>query len=364
MKIAVDIRSLGDKNLTGVGTYVLGMLTGLTQAELKPDDDITLWYSGGAHVRDRIRQRITRFPFFRLEIPIPNKILKLGMLFPVSMLSGRLSGFDYHWLPNIDFFQTSEVPYTVTVHDLSFLHNPLYYSYKHRLSHRLIFSQKLLERAHLIIAVSNATKEDIIRFFPSIPSERMVVVPPGLPSMDSDHLDTFPQLPERYILFVGTIEPRKNIHALLDAFDIVSTTDTSLHLVLAGGGGWSNDSIIRRFRNNEKIHWLGFVTPSQKEQLYKNALAFVWPSFYEGYGFPPLEALRHGTPVITSYRTSLPEILNSRAYYVNPYNPSELALVISSVLAKPRMTQTTGTVSTYAWRDAALKFIDTIHQNV
>lgn len=364
MKIAIDIRSLSDENLTGVGTYVLGMLDGLTQSQLKPSDDITLWYSGSAHVRDHIRQRVRRFPFSRLEIPIPNKMLKLGMLFSRSMLSRRLSNFDFHWLPNIDFFKQSGISYAVTVHDLSFLHNPHFYSYKHRLSHWLVFSQKLLESAHLICAVSNATKDDVIKFFPSIPHERIVVIPPGLPSNNTSHLDEFPQLPERYILFVGTIEPRKNIHALLNAFAVVSSVDPSLHLVLAGGAGWSNDRIISRFRHNDKIHWFGFVTSAQKEYLYEHAQAFVWPSFYEGHGFPPLEALHYGTPVITSYRTSLPEILGSHAYYVNPYNPRELASVISSVLATDSESNRTGPNTAYTWREAAIKLIETIHEHV
>lgn len=363
MTIAVDIRSLGDKNLTGVGTYVLGMLEGLTATGPNSNEAITLWYSGGSIVRGLIRQRVQHLPFPRYEIATPNKILKLGMLFSGALLSKRLSQFDFHWLPNINFFQRSDVPYALTVHDLSFIHNPYFYSLKPRLSHRIISSQKLLQHAHLIIAVSNATKEDVIRFFPSIPLQRIVVIPPGPPLKNTSRLVVAPYVPERYILFVGTIEPRKNVHALLNAFDMVSRIDQSLHLVLAGGQGWSHDHSIQRFENNPKIHWLGFVSAPQKDYLYAHAQAFVWPSFYEGYGFPPIEALQNNIPIVTSYRTSLPEILGPHAFYVNPYNPSELASVILSILRRSTDSQRAYAPS-QTWRESALQFIDAIRQRV
>ena len=137
-------------------------------------------------------------------------------------------------------------------------------------------------------------------------------------------------LPDNFILFLGTIEPRKNIIGLIEAFEIfnIQYPISNTSLVIAGAPGWSNKKVYERAASSplrDKIKFLGFIKPEEKPALYAAASLFVYPSFYEGFGFPVLEALASGTPVITSNRSSLPEISQSAAYLVNPNKPHEIA---------------------------------------
>jgi glycosyltransferase involved in cell wall biosynthesis len=133
---------------------------------------------------------------------------------------------------------------------------------------------------------------------------------------------------------VGTLEPRKNIEACIAAYRSIAPKYPGLELILAGTYGWSVRRMLRSIKDDTSIHWLQYVSDAEKTMLYKHARVLVWPSLYEGFGFPPLESLRQGTPVVTSYRTSLPEVLGINALYVHPYNVGELAAVLDQLLAE------------------------------
>jgi glycosyltransferase involved in cell wall biosynthesis len=120
------------------------------------------------------------------------------------------------------------------------------------------------------------------------------------------------------------VEPRKNIASVIAAYRLWRQKYPEIKLVIAGKYGWSVDIANLNHQEREGIIWLRYVTVAQKKALYRLARLFVWPSFYEGFGFPPLEALAQGTPVVTSYTTAMPELLHEQAQYVNPYNYAEL----------------------------------------
>jgi len=282
----------------------------------------------------------------------PNKILHAGARFVSRPRFDRLSGIeaDIFWAPNPHFISLSDgMPFVLTMHDLSFERYPEFFSPKQRLWHKAVDPKALCRRARKILAVSTHTKRDIVDLY-GIDPDRIVVTHEGCderyrrePSPESiEEVRTRLALPKHFILHVGTLEPRKNHLGLLAAFDLLKKDAkfSDLHLVMAGPPGWSNAGIRRAIAsspNRDRIRTLGFIGESDKPALYRLAHAFVFPSFYEGFGLPPLEAMASGTPTIASFAASLGEIVGDAGLLVDPYRPAEIADAIASVLESPSL---------------------------
>src|SRR5579871_388616 len=231
----------------------------------------------------------------------------------------------------------------VTIHDLAFMRYPQYFRPARR-TYQRIFTARSARRATRIIAVSEATKRDLIEYFQVTP-ERVVVIPPVVdddfrPCEDQQTLAAFRaryQLPDRYILFLGTLEPRKNITGLLEAYARLRTLDPAApHLVLAGAKGWYYDAIFERIRAlhlEPAITFAGYVSREEQPLWYAASELFVYPSVYEGFGMPVAEALACGTPTITSNRSSLPEAGGPVAVQVDPDDWQALAYAMQGSLA-------------------------------
>ena len=165
-------------------------------------------------------------------------------------------------------------------------------------------------------------------------------------------------LPEKFVLYLGTLEPRKNVVSIIRAFDAIAQR-VPHDLVIAGSRGWlmrEVDVAYRQARWRGRIHFVGFVPEADKQSLYAAADLFVYPSLYEGFGFPPLEALLAGTSVITSNNSSLPEIVGEWATLINPYDVGELALVMRELLVTPQRLseEVRGAIARqYSWDRAA-----------
>ncbi len=232
----------------------------------------------------------------------------------------------------------------LTIHDILFESNPEFFPEFHRrlLKYFVPFSAK---RANRIISVSEFTKRQVIEYY-DIPEEKVTVIYEGAsdkfaPIKDNDLI--FPKLKgygieKKYILFVGRIEPRKNIVSLLKAFDYVKKRGKKdLYLVIVG----NQDNIFKETELFDKIKemqldsdvvFTGEVSEDNLAALYNGAEVLVYPAFAEGFGLPVLEAMSCGTPVITSNTTSLPEIVGEAGILVNPYSWEEIAQNIESVL--------------------------------
>jgi glycosyltransferase involved in cell wall biosynthesis len=231
----------------------------------------------------------------------------------------------------------------VTVHDLAFLRYPQYYRPSRRIYQRF-FTANSVKRSTRVVAVSEATKRDLVERFRLSP-ERIDVVHPVVdddfrPCLDKAVLGAFRaqrQLPERYILFLGTLEPRKNLTGLLEAYARLRQRDEEApHLVIAGAQGWYYQTIFERVRAlhlQPYVTFAGYVLRVEQPLWYAASELFVYPSVYEGFGMPVAEALACGIPTITSNVSSLPEAGGPVALQVDPGNVEALACAMHSSLA-------------------------------
>ncbi len=238
----------------------------------------------------------------------------------------------------IPFLKKMDLPVVVTVHDLRTEFLPQHQSWLQRLYLNRWVEWLRARLATHIIAVSQATKEDLITDL-QIPDDKISVIHEGVDRLRfhlqlRDQREKIQELKDRlglsgsYILFVGTIQPRKNLVRLIEAFSQILGDFPSYQLVLAGGKGWLCDEIYRtpgRLGIESRVRFVGYVSDSDLPWLYAGADVFAFPSLYEGFGLPILEALSCGIPVVTSTISSMPEVGGEHAYYVNPLDVNDIA---------------------------------------
>lgn len=265
------------------------------------------------------------------------------------------------------------VPLVTTVHDLSFERFPEFLTMKRRMWHTLMRPQLLLQNSDHVIAVSEHTKEDVVHMY-DIDSKKISVIYSGISGstvspIDVQRIRRMHDLPEQFLLFVGTQEPRKNIAGVIDAYTAIAHTIPH-HLVIAGERGWKTARLARSIASSayaDRIHSMGFVDEVDKSALYAAADLFVYPSFYEGFGFPPLEAMLAGTPAVVSFNSSLPEVVGQWATMIDPYNTPQLASVLQEMLLTPsRVPQSVRAAirEKYSWDRAAKRTIKVLESVV
>lgn len=328
MKIGIDIRALGTPHLTGIGKYIYHSIDNI----LKLDKDNQYFlFSSGMKQNPYAKLDFNATNVEHIHIPVSNKVLNFRLIAGLGckVCDNFLKDVDVFWMPNLNFYSFPKNKKVVlTVHDLSFLHSREFYSLKRRYWHKLIDVEKLTEIADHIITVSVNTKRDLMRFF-SLPDEKISIIYPGVDYMPmedkrANDLVSNLDLPEKFFLYVGTLEPRKNISSIIQAFDKFHLKYPDIHLVIVGSKGWIYSKLLRQIKERSFIHYLDYVSSPLKDALYFKSQGLIWPSFYEGFGFPPLEAIAHQVPVVVSYKTSLPEISKQQAIYIDPYNVSDI----------------------------------------
>ncbi len=237
-----------------------------------------------------------------------------------------------------------QCPTVVTVYDLSFAYFPAWFQGANAAYLRL-FTRLSCQTASRVIAISESTRRAVMRLY-GVPAERVDVALPGVDAafctLPQDQVEAFRRernLPDTFILHVGTLEPRKNHLALLKAFAQLLAFDLpcpTLQLVCVGGNGWLYDEIyaaVERLNLQERVTFAGY-TPAHELPLWYNAAAlFVYPSLYEGFGMPVLEAMACGAPVITSNVSSLPQAAGDAGLLVSPESTDELAAAMRQLLA-------------------------------
>jgi glycosyltransferase involved in cell wall biosynthesis len=335
MKIGIDARGITDGFKGGVGEYTQHIIQSLREYQdldleflatgIKPQSEI----AGVQNTWLQYPNRILNFSLKTLNRPYLDHAF--------SQKSDKI------WMPNWNITALSpDVEMILTVHDLSIRVLPEVFSQKMRLWHKYIGIDKLLARANTIIAVSQSTKRDLIDIY-GVKEEKIKVIYSGIDPLfrqkfneqDINQVKQKYNLPNKYILYLGTIEPRKNIQLLIQAFERIATKDKDVKLVIAGVNGWLYKQIHQSIDNSpfrDRILRIGFVDILDKPIVYKLARVFVYPSLYEGFGFPPLEAMASGTPTIVANNSVFPEIVLNSAYKTSPYDKLELSNIIYNLL--------------------------------
>jgi glycosyltransferase involved in cell wall biosynthesis len=218
----------------------------------------------------------------------------------------------------------------VTVHDLTPLVRPAEHTRAYRVYFRHVLP-RLLRMADALIADSQSTSRDVQQLY-GIPPERITVVPlaPRWPVV------TQIESKDDYLLAVGTLEPRKNLPRVVEAFVQLKQQmpDSPVRLVLVGRKGWERSRTLELIaRHSQWIEWAGYVSDERLQQLYRRARGLVYPSLYEGFGLPVLEAMAMGCPVITSHVSSLPEVGGDAVLYVNPEDTSDIAAAMQRLIS-------------------------------
>jgi glycosyltransferase involved in cell wall biosynthesis len=265
-------------------------------------------------------------------------------------------------------------PSVVTVYDLSFIAFPAAFKRFKRFYLRWMTQLSVL-RARRVIAISDSTRRDIVRWL-NVPAERVQTiycgVDPVFRPLPRAEIEAFRQkkgLPETFVFFLGTIEPRKNIVRLIDAFDHLMTSAPAdmadVHLILGGGKGWLSDPIIAH-AHRDRVHLVGYVPEEEKCLWYNAATCFCYPSLYEGFGLPPLEAMACGVPVITSDAASLPEVVGEAGRIVPVADTAALSEALRQVLASATLRaemaeKGLARARRFSWARAARQTADTYH---
>ena len=334
LRIGIDIRPFYEP-LTGIGWYLYHLLH-----ELAKHEDVELYLFGDARVTDL-------GPTLHADLT-PHAHLCWFDLRGQGLISGRaraLTAAAYvAWMKLIDVDVMFGANYflprllgavarrrVVTIHDLTFKRFPELLQ-KETLVNLEYQMQRELAHADAVICVSESTRRDLLAFYDIDPS-RAVTILSGLTVPSSDPpLPTLDNLPKKYILFVSTIEPRKNLDVLLDAYARLRARGAyDGALVVVGRIGWKAESIVPRLRA-QGVHHFDYVDAPQLASIYRNAELFVFPSIYEGFGFPLLEAMAYGVPSIAARSSSLPEIGGDAALYFDPRDSRALEVEIERVL--------------------------------
>jgi len=281
----------------------------------------------------------------RNELPSENAFFKYKIIKGPILWSQFFLPLELYINKKIDLFfspahyspRFCPVPIVTTIHDLS------YFYFKNEFLKKDLFklvnwTKNSINKSKKIIAVSKNTKTDIIKFY-KIDENKIQVIYNGFEKKHSSEiLPTF----ENYILYVGTIQPRKNLNKLIDAFILIKDKYPGLKLLLAGKRGWLYSKVFTKIISNnlsKRIIHLDFVSNEELVGLYKNAKGLVLPSLYEGFGIPVLEAMSYECPVAISNTSSLPEIGGDAALYFDPENENEIAEKIEIILEDKQKIQ-------------------------
>lgn len=331
MRIGIDARLIF-YHQAGIGQYILRLTQALAQIDR---DDAFIIFTSRKDTTFHIEQPNLKRQ--RLWTPSHHRFERWAM-------SLELAPFALDVLHSPDFIPPAwtRCPSVITVHDLAFL---LYPRFLTRESARYYGQVDLAARqADHIIAVSNSTKRDTIRLL-GVPESKITVIyeaahPLFTPLADDvarEFVRARYDLPAEFILFVGTIEPRKNLPTLLRAFKLLRERYKSpAVLAIAGNRGWlieEVDRVIAELQLGDTVRFLGGVRNEELVYLYNAASVFVLPSFYEGFGLPPLEAMACGTPVIVSNVSSLPEVVSDAGLLIAPDDVEGLAVAMVRVLS-------------------------------
>jgi glycosyltransferase involved in cell wall biosynthesis len=327
MKVGIEASVIG----TGRGgdeTYLRNLLAGLALVSRAGEHEFVVYLRAGADVPREIAgdprfviRRLTRLPSpIRYAIDLPRLVARE--------------------VPKVDLLLTtnhapliSTVPRVLLVHDLSFRHHPEHYSLMTRMRLNVLVPLHV-RQAQLVLTVSEFSRSDLVAAFGLAP-ERVVVVPPALHTITVNARATGATslrargVGDRFFLYLGNLHPRKNVGRLVDAYARARSRSPAVaahQLVIAGARGWHSDDVARAAAALPGlVVMLGRIDDAERDALLGRATALAYPSLFEGFGLPPLEAMAAGTPVLASTTTAMPEVLGDAALLVEPRDVEAIA---------------------------------------
>jgi glycosyltransferase involved in cell wall biosynthesis len=333
--IQVDAFPLVDSHFSGVGHYTLGIVKGLD--ELAGEGRLTYSLITPRHWAGRLAKY--EFEHYKkiIKNPVPNRIIRGFMKYRWKVPFDLILGQGHYYFPSFLAWPTWISTSTVVVHDVTYLAVPECVDKGNRdyLEQVVPFSMK---NARNIIAVSQFSKDEIVKYYSTDPS----IVSVAHPSVDRAHFykrseqeihkvkAKYDIFSEKYILSVGNVEPRKNYGRLVEAYTQLPKEITDKYpLVIVGAGGWNNHDVKAQIQKAKEdgfkiINPKQFVADEDMPALYSGAQFFVFTPIYEGFGMSPLEAYACGTPVIASNIASVPEAAGKAAMYIDPYSVDDI----------------------------------------
>jgi len=352
----------------GIGRYTRGLVNALLR--LDSQNRYTLIVS-----KDSPLGRLAPLPdnFTLKRLPLSERLLTiLWHRLDLPLAIDRWAGpFDLFHSPDFVLPPLHKAPGILTVHDLSFMQHPDGAAPKLRRWLNKVVPHSVARAQH-ILADSHSTKQDLETLL-GVSPDKISVVGAGVesrfrPITDAQTLVELRQkyrLPEKFILGLGTLEPRKNFEGLIEAFDLLQADQPDLHLVIAGGKGWLYDSIFEAAERSpaaSRVHLIGFTADEDLPALYSLAQVFALPSHYEGFGIPVLEAMACGAPVVTANNSSLPEIAGEAAVLLPASDIEALAnvmrqFVLHQSLREKHVELGLEQAKKFTWKAAAEKLL-------
>ena len=360
MRIAIDAHSVGT-GLGGNESYATNLIEAL--AEIDQTNRYTLYVTK----REAVERFGKRWPNFSVRSTLPHTpLIRIPLTLsaelrrnPVDVLHVQFTAPPF-----------SPCPVVVSIHDLSFEHLPQTFTWRSRKQLRITV-RRTARQASQVIALSEYARNDIVETYQVSP-EKISVIPLSAgdhfrPINDEGELQRIRQtygIEGEYMLSVGAIQPRKNLGRLVAAYSHLrgAKREGKLpKLVLAGKCAWLYDETLRAIKElelSDSIILTGYVPESDLPALYSGALCFIYPSYFEGFGLPPLEAMQCGVPVIVGDRTSLPEVVGNAGILVDPFDVNALAAAIEKVISDSSLraklsTQGLARAKLFEWRETA-----------
>ncbi len=356
-KICIDARMIEH---SGIGTYLKNLIPLLSKGDL----DLTLIVSQNAL---KTSPWLLSYPLIFCEDPIYSlrEQIHLPQLIPPC---------DLFWSPhfNAPLFPIRAKKRLITIHDLYHL---AFFSQLHwmkKIYARIVISQAM-RKADRVVTVSLFTLSEIEKFFPKFFKKTSVVYcgvsPTQFSKVPEKNEKILSLLPQKYFLFVGNVKPHKNLLGLLQAFQLLAREKRDVFLVIVGKGfGKLFEELMERFGNiREKVLWLKNIPDEDLPMIYHRSCALVFPSVYEGFGLPPLEAMASSCPVIASRIASIPEICEDAALYIDPYDPLTMKDAMVKILGDTHLRQhliASGKkrIEQFSWKKSAAQHLAIIEE--
>ena len=367
MKIAIQAADLDNKRIDGTRVYLLNVLKFL--GEISSEDEFLIYH------RKEFNRKLAPADF-------PNYAIKQKD-FPFLWTQIRFAlelwrdNPDVLWMPmhNMPLIRRKKMKTVVTIHDLAFKLFPESFPAKDLRSINFL-TDNAVKNVDKIIAISQSTKKDILKFYPEVGEEKIKVIHHGFDAVlfqkniseqeSGKVLGNYNLKAKSYLLYVGAIQPRKNLEVLIKAFEIYKKNNKNIKLVLAGSKAWLWEGIFERIEKSEfrkDIIETGRVGFNELAALYQNASVFIFPPKYEGFGIPILEAFASGVPVISAKNSSLEEVGGTAAEYFQTEDAEELAekmkkVAGDEVLRKEMIKKGAERAAHFSWEKCARETLE------